>query len=131
MRCKGMVIAMDDYGNREIMSQNLNYYMRLHQKDRKQICEDLGICYSTFCDWVNGNKYPRIEKIEMLARYFGIQKSDLIESRQLSADETEEEPELEEIVILNRAAKKMSPENRKKLLEMAKVMFREDFSEDE
>ena len=89
------------------------------------------MCYSTFCDWVNGNKYPRIEKIEMLARYFGIQKSDLIESRQLSADETEEEPELEEIVILNRAAKKMSPENRKKLLEMAKVMFREDFSEDE
>lgn len=37
----------------------------------------------------------------------------------------------EEIITLNRAAKNMSPENRKKLLEMAKLMFKEDFPEDE
>lgn len=35
----------------------------------------------------------------------------------------------EEIIILNRAAKKMTPENRKKLLELAKVMFEEDFDD--
>ena len=35
--------------------------------------------YSTVRDWTNGRAYPRIDKIEMLANYFGIQKSDLIE----------------------------------------------------
>lgn len=35
--------------------------------------------YSTFSEWVNGAKYPRIDKVEMPANYFGIKKSDLIE----------------------------------------------------
>ena len=39
------------------------------------------IKYSTLSDWINGNKYPRIDKIEILANYFGIEKSDLIEKR--------------------------------------------------
>ena len=30
-------------------------------------------------DWVNGKKYPRIDRIEKLAIYFGVSKSDLIE----------------------------------------------------
>ena len=37
----------------------------------------------------------------------------------------------DDLVILNRAAKKMTPEKQKKLLEMAKLMFAEDFDEDE
>ena len=38
-------------------------------------------------DWVNGKKFPRIDKIELLAQYFGIQKSDLIEAHE--PDETD------------------------------------------
>ena len=55
-------------------------------KSRKQICEDLGFAYSTFSDWVNGKKYPRIDKIEMMANYFGIEKSDLVEKKSSSAE---------------------------------------------
>lgn len=72
---------MSGLGNKEIMSKNLKFYMGKYNKDRNQVCSDLGFKYSTFTDWVNGNKYPRIDKIEMLANYFGIQKSDLIEER--------------------------------------------------
>lgn len=50
-------------------------------KDRRQVCEDLGFKYTTFTDWYNGKKYPRIDKIEMLADYFGVLKSDLIEDK--------------------------------------------------
>ena len=39
------------------------------------------------------------------------------------------EDEDEDIEIFNRAAKKMTPEQRKKLLEMAKVMFEEAFDD--
>ena len=50
------------------------------------------------------------------------------------ADSTGKEWDGEEdddFIILNRAAKKMTPEKRKKLLEMAKLMFAEDFEENE
>ncbi len=72
---------MSGLGNKEIMSQNLKFYLEKSGKDRNEVCQDLGFKYSTFSDWINGNKYPRIDKIEMLANYFGIQKSDLIEDK--------------------------------------------------
>ena len=37
----------------------------------------------------------------------------------------------EELIILNRTAKKMTPEKQKKLLEIAKIMFAEDFKKNE
>ena len=47
--------------------------------------------HTTFTDWVNGKTYPRIDKIEMLANYFGIKKSDLIEDKSAQREATEEE----------------------------------------
>lgn len=70
---------MSDLGNKEIMSRNIQYYMDLNNKTRQEMCDALGVKYSTFTDWVNGNTYPRIDKIEMMANYFGIKKSDLVE----------------------------------------------------
>lgn len=72
---------MSNIGNRTTFSNNLKHYMKLKGKTRKQICSDLDFSYSTFSEWVLGKKYPRIDKIEMLANYFGIEKSDLIEDK--------------------------------------------------
>lgn len=55
--------------------------MQLNGKSRKDVCQALGFSYYTFSDWVNGKKYPRMDKVEMLADYFGILKSDLIEDK--------------------------------------------------
>ena len=66
-------------GNKNILSKNLKKYIARSGKDRGEIAVDLGLSYSTLTDWVNGNKYPRINNIEKLAAYFGISKSDLIE----------------------------------------------------
>lgn len=71
---------MSDLGNKKIFSRNLRRYMRLNNKDRNDVARDLEIPYSTLTDWYNGNIYPRIDKIQILANYFGIQKSDLVES---------------------------------------------------
>lgn len=70
---------MSDLGNKRIMADNIMRFMRLHDKTRRQICNDLNISYTTFTDWVNANTYPRIDKIELLANYFGVEKSDLVE----------------------------------------------------
>lgn len=72
---------MSDLGNKEIFSKNLKYYMTINNKTRNDICKDLDFKYTTFTDWYNGNIYPRIDKIEMLANYFRIEKSDLIENK--------------------------------------------------
>lgn len=66
-------------GNKEILSRNLKKFIERSGKDRKVVAKDLGFPYSTLTDWVNGNKYPRINNIEKLATYFGVSKSDLIE----------------------------------------------------
>lgn len=73
---------MGDLGNKEIFAKNLNYYMNINKKNRSDVCRDLDIPYSTFTDWCNANIYPRIDKIEMLANYFEIKKSDLVENKE-------------------------------------------------
>lgn len=72
---------MSDLGNKEVFSKNLLYYMKINDKDRNDISRDLDIPYTTVTSWCNGEFYPRIDKIELLSRYFDIEKSDLIENK--------------------------------------------------
>ena len=73
---------MSDLGNREIFSNNLKYYMKKNNITQNDLILRFGLSSSTISDWCNGKKYPRIDKIEMLANYFKIEKSDLIEDRE-------------------------------------------------
>ena len=71
---------MSDLGNREIFSKNLQYYMDLYNKTRMEVAKDNNISYTTLTSWLKGDNYPRIDKIEMLANYFRVNKADLIEN---------------------------------------------------
>lgn len=68
-------------GNKEIMSMNIKHYMELKGVDRMQLSEDLNVSYTTISDWINAKTYPRIDKIELMANYFGVDKSSLVEKR--------------------------------------------------
>lgn len=72
---------MSDIGNKIIFANNLDYQMKVRKIDRNKLCADLGFKYSTVSEWLKARKYPRIDRIEMLANYFGILKSDLIEDK--------------------------------------------------
>lgn len=67
--------------NKRIMADNIKLYMERKGVTNQQICEDLGFKYTTFLDWIKGVTYPRIGKVEAMAEYFGILKSDLIEEK--------------------------------------------------
>ena len=69
-------------GNKEVMAKNINKYMKMNKISRNKMSEALGVSYSTLSDWVNAKTYPRIDKIEMMANYFGVSKSDLVEDKQ-------------------------------------------------
>ena len=70
---------MSNLGNKEIFAKNLAFYLERSGKDQKEVAEVVGVAPSTFNEWMKAKKYPRIDKIEILANYFGILKSDLIE----------------------------------------------------
>jgi repressor LexA len=65
--------------NKNILAKNLKQYITMSGKDRKDVARALNVPYSTLTDWINGNKYPRIDNVEKIADYFGVSKSDLIE----------------------------------------------------
>ena len=67
--------------NKSVFAKNLKYQMAINNKTRREVCEALEFSYYTFSDWVNGKKYPRMDKVEILANYFGCKKSDLIEEK--------------------------------------------------
>lgn len=73
--------------NRDIMAKNIQYYMDIHGLSRNDLCDALGFKYTTLREWLKGTAYPRIDKIEMMANYFGIQKKDLVEERSLNPEE--------------------------------------------
>lgn len=70
---------MGSLGNKEVMAKNIKRYMDIHNIDRKELASIAGVAYSTLSDWLNANKYPRIDKIEKMSNYFGISKADLVE----------------------------------------------------
>ena len=70
---------MSDLGNKQIMAKNIRKYMELNNMTQTDLCNALGLKFMTVSDWVNAKSYPRIDKIEMMANYFGISKADLVE----------------------------------------------------
>ncbi len=72
---------MSNLGNKEVMAKNIRYYLDKNNINQADLCRTLGFKMSTFSDWMNAKTYPRIDKIELMSNYFGIQKSDLVEDK--------------------------------------------------
>lgn len=67
--------------SKEVFARNLRKYMDRAGKSQKDMADIVGVSTATFSDYINAKKYPRIDKIDILADYFGILKSDLIEDK--------------------------------------------------
>ena len=104
--------------NKEIFANNLSFYMEQKGVDRNTLCADLDLKYTTVRDWLKGITYPRIGKIELLANYFNINKSDLIENKISTAQPSDSL--LEEIT---NTARKLSPENKKIVLRTSEELL--------
>ena len=74
---------MTSLGNKQTIANNIKYYLERSGKTQREVAEVVGVAPSTFNAWMKSVKYPRIDKIEIMANYFGIKKSDLIEEKEL------------------------------------------------
>lgn len=72
---------MDKNKQREIFSTNLRDQLAKHGKTQADLVNDLKLSSSTVSDWTNAKKYPRMDKVQLIADYLGIFKSDLIEDK--------------------------------------------------
>lgn len=70
---------MKNLGNKDVMARNLQRLMSEKNVSAKEMSKTLGFPYTTVLSWLKGENYPRIDKIDMMAAYFGVIKSDLIE----------------------------------------------------
>ena len=95
--------------SKQIMAENIERLMNRKGVSNQQLCDDLNIKYTTFLDWKKGVTYPRIGKVELLANYFGVKKSELIE-KQITEDDI---VEANEVAIISRRA--MSSEEYKNI----------------
>ena len=61
---------MNDTNTKLRVAKNIKQLMANKKINRKQLAEDLDVKYSTLCEWLKGNKMPRPEKLDLLAKYF-------------------------------------------------------------
>lgn len=106
--------------NKSIFAENLKKYMDEKNVSRRELCAALDFSYYTVSDWVNGKKYPRMDKVEILANYFGIQKSDLIEEKQVEEKPVSDDGLTESQRVLIDFAKTLSEEQAGKILQLMK-----------
>lgn len=85
-------------GNKEILAKNLKMYIARSGKSRQELSDIWGFPYSTVTEWVNGKKYPRIDRIQIMADYFGIKISDLIEET-LTTEKEKDNDIFAEIIV--------------------------------
>ena len=106
--------------NKEIFANNLSFYMEQKGVDRNTLCADLDLKYTTVRDWLKGITYPRIGKIELLANYFKINKSDLIENKISTA-----QPSDYLLEKITNTARKLNAENKKIVLRTSEDLLDE------
>ncbi len=109
-------------------SKNLKYFLELNDKQPVDLVNDLKLPFSTVSNWVNGTKMPRMGNVELLAKYFGIEKSDLLEEKAKDGQGYYINPETADIAqqvfrdpdlrLLFEAARDVKPENIRLAAEM-------------
>lgn len=72
---------MTDEEQKKIFSKNLNSYIKSSGKMQKEIAAELGYNPTTFNTWCVGKIIPSAVKIQRIADYFHISKSDLIDDK--------------------------------------------------
>ena len=118
---------MDDITQKKIFAKNLNYYIDLNNKQQKEVANDLGISATTLNTWCKANAIPSLSKIQKLADYFGIGKSDLMDNK-LDNDYSLDARILSDIEIVDMIKKyyKLSIKDREAIMQLINSLSRKE-----
>lgn len=66
---------------KETLSKNLKNLLNKKGKTQTDMAKELNLKESTVSSWINSVKYPRRDKIELLADYFNVSPSDITDDK--------------------------------------------------
>lgn len=98
------------------MSENIKRHLSKKSLNVKEFSEIMGFKYTTVLDWVNAKTYPRIDKIELMSRYFGVDKSDLVEKHSETSSTLSE---------INKISSQLEEPRQKIVLDTANIQLKE------
>lgn len=102
---------MTEEEQRKIFSKKINYYIYQSGKTQKEVAKDLGFSPTTFNTWCMGKILPKTGKIQAIADYFGILKTDLL-------NDIPDPSEADAHVKLIRLYNSLSDENKKFVMDL-------------
>ena len=70
---------MASYETKRIFGQNLTRILNANDITQLELSKKMKVAPSSVSSWCNGEKMPRMDKIEWLVDFFKITKSDLLE----------------------------------------------------
>jgi len=59
-------------------SKNLNYFLKLNDINQIELAKAINASTSSVSNWCQALKMPRMDKIEEIAKFFGVQITDLV-----------------------------------------------------
>ena len=89
---------MSDELQKRIFSENLKRLMEEQNLTQADVAKSIGVSPQTFNTWVRGISLPRMGKIQRLADYFRVDKSDLLEDTANNKKTYYSDPEVGKIV---------------------------------
>lgn len=70
-------MGTEEYG--KIIARNLRRIASDANKTQADIARDLRLNKATVSSWMNGTRVPRMDKVDMLASYFNVNRADIME----------------------------------------------------
>lgn len=114
----------NNLGNKATMAMNIKRYMDMYGYSSKEMAKKIGVSQSTFSYWLSAKFYPRIDRIEKMAKVFNVTKADLVEEPKmvLKADIYNGfSPDEHSLILLYRKASDLDKDIVRKLLSKYEV----------
>ena len=70
---------MGDYETKQIFAKKLSRLLSDRGITQAELAGIMGVAASSVSAWCNGEKMPRMDKVEWIARYFNVMKTELLE----------------------------------------------------
>lgn len=115
----------DNLYQRKVIANNIKKLLDKNKMNQKELSEKIGIKPSTLSDYMNLRATPSHGVIQKIADVFGVGKSDI--DTTYKHDDQNEDPDIR---TLNRAARNMTPEQRKKAIEILGKTFEDLFNDE-
>lgn len=108
---------MASYETKRIFAQNLVRLLEANHISQIEFANKIGVAASSVSNWCNGDKMPRMDKIEWMAQFFNVPVTQLLEQ------DAQPEIDMSEVdIAFYGDYKELSDDDQKTIRDMVRVM---------